>query len=148
MESAFEFFATHKPAQDLENNFEVLQMVVSMLSASSSMVFMDYWTFAKIHGPNLPFVEAIIKARDDFDRPQVNEIMETLKRKVKEEGIGEPAEPTIMVRPIRSCSDFTDNVGQDPSIFRWVVGKSYQLCWNICPRPDKQYRELQTLEIG
>ena len=78
-------------------NFEVLNMVVSMLTASSSMVFMDYWTFAKIHGPNLPFVEAIIKARDDFDRVQVNEIMETLRRKVKEEGIGEPAEPTIMV---------------------------------------------------
>ena len=97
MESAFEFFATHKPAQDLEANFEVLQMVVSMLSASSSMVFMDYWTFAKTHGPNLAFVEAIMKARDDFDRVQVNEIMDTLRRKVKEEGIGEPPEPTIMV---------------------------------------------------
>jgi exocyst complex component 3 len=70
-----------------------------MLSASSSMVFMDYWTFAKIHGPNLPFVEAILRARDDFDRVQVNEIMDTLRRKVKEEGIGEPAEPTIMVCP-------------------------------------------------
>lgn len=104
VEAAFEFFATHKPPQDLQANFEVLHMVVSMLSASSSMVFMDYWTFAKTHGPNLAFVEAIMKARDDFDRVQVNEIMETLRRKVKEEGIGEPPEPTIMVSPKVSCS--------------------------------------------
>lgn len=97
VDMAFEFFSTHKPAQELEVQFEVLHMVISMLSASSSMVFMDYWTFAKTHGPNLPFVEALMKARDDFDRPQVNEIMETLRRKVKEEGIGEPPEPTIMV---------------------------------------------------
>jgi exocyst complex component 3 len=133
---AFEFFATHKPPQELQLNFEVLNMVVSMLSASSSMVFMDYWTFAKIHGPNLPFVEAIIKARDDFDRPQVNEIMETLKRKVKEEGIGEPAEPTIMVCPFTPHLEFTDSVGQDPSVVRWTTGKSHQLCWNVCTGVD------------
>lgn len=94
---ALEFFATHKPPQDLQANFEIMNMVTSMLSASSSMVFMDYWTFAKQHGPQLPFVEALLKARDDFDRVQVNEIMETLRRKVKDEGIGEPEEPTIMV---------------------------------------------------
>ena len=131
IDSAFKFFATHKPPQELQLNFEVLNMVVSMLSASSSMVFMDYWTFAKIHGPNLPFVEAILRARDDFDRPQVNEIMETLRRKVKEEGIGEPAEPTIMVCPFRFYFDCTDNSGQDSSIFRWTVGESNQFRRNV-----------------
>lgn len=61
------------------------------------MIFMDYWAFAKIHGPQLAFVEGLLKARDDFDRPMVNEVLETLRRKVKEEGIEEPAQPTIMV---------------------------------------------------
>lgn len=97
IDQAFDFFSTHKPAQDLQANFEIMHMITSMLSASSGMVFMDYWTFAKQHGPQLPFVEALLKARDDFDRVQVNEIMETLRRKVKDEGITDPDEPTIMV---------------------------------------------------
>ncbi|WVQ76413.1 hypothetical protein IAR50_006079 [Cryptococcus sp. DSM 104548] len=97
--AAFSFFSAYKPApQELEQNFEVLDMVVSMLDASPQMVFMDYWNFAKVHGPQLAFVEALMKARDDLDRDGVKEIMETLRRKVKEEGIGEPEEPTIMVK--------------------------------------------------
>lgn len=72
-------------------------MIVNMLAASPEMVFMDYWNFAKIHGPQLQFAEALMKARDDLDRDGVKEIMETLRRKVKEEDIGEPEEPTIMV---------------------------------------------------
>jgi hypothetical protein len=74
-----------------------MDQVVSMLSAGSQMVFMDYWSFAKKHGPQLAFVEAIMKARDDFDRVVVQDIMDTLRRKVREEGITDPPEPTIMV---------------------------------------------------
>lgn len=95
--ASFDFFSTYKKPEDLEVNFEVMDQVLSMLGASSQMVFMDYWTFAKRHGPQLAFVEALIRARDDFDRPMVGEIMETLRRKVKEEGIVDPEEPTIMV---------------------------------------------------
>jgi len=95
--SAFDFFTTYKPPEDLEGNFEVIDQIVSMLGASSQMVFMDYWTFAKKHGPQLQFVEALMKARDDFDRVVVGEIMDTLRRKVREENIEEPPEPTIMV---------------------------------------------------
>jgi hypothetical protein len=95
--SAFDFFAQYKRPEDLEANFEVMDQVVSMLSAGSQMVFMDYWSFAKKHGPQLAFVEAIMKARDDFDRVVVQDIMDTLRRKVREEGITDPPEPTIMV---------------------------------------------------
>ncbi|WVR03390.1 hypothetical protein IAU60_000381 [Kwoniella sp. DSM 27419] len=96
--AAFDFFVQFKPAADLQGNFEIMDQITSMLSASSQMVFMDYWAFAKIHGPQLQFVEGLMRARDDFDRPMVGEIMETLRRKVKEEEIGEPEEPTIMVK--------------------------------------------------
>lgn len=95
--SAFQFFSQYKSSPALEENFEVLNMIVNMLAASPEMVFMDYWNFAKIHGPQLQFAEALMKARDDLDRDGVKEIMETLRRKVKEEDIGEPEEPTIMV---------------------------------------------------
>ncbi len=95
---AFDFFASYKSAEELEKQLEIMDMILGMLGASSQMVFMDYWTFAKVHGPQLGFVEALMKARDDFDRVVVGEIMDTLRRKVKEEDIGEPPEPTIMVR--------------------------------------------------
>ena len=95
--SAFDFFSGFKQPADLEANFEVMDLIVSMLDASSQMVFMDYWTFAKKHGPQLQFVEALMKARDDFDRNTVNDVMETLRRKVREEDITDPEEPTIMV---------------------------------------------------
>lgn len=104
--AAFEFFTSYKRREDLEVNFEVLYQILSMLGASSQMVFMDYWTFAKQHGPQLPFVEAIMKARDDFDRPMVGEVMDTLRRKVREEGIVDPQEPTIMVSPRSSPTSF------------------------------------------
>lgn len=97
IQTAYDFFGTYKNPDDLDRNFEVLDQVASMVGASSQMVFMDYWTFAKVHGPQMAFVEAIIKGRDDFDRVMVSEVMETLRRKVKEEGITDPETPTIMV---------------------------------------------------
>jgi exocyst complex component 3 len=102
--AAFDFFAQYKQPEELSANFEVMDMIISMLGASSQMVFMDYWTFAKQHGPQLQFVEALMKARDDFDRVVVGEIMDTLRRKVREENIEDPPEPTIMVCLVLVCS--------------------------------------------
>lgn len=95
--SVFTFFAEYKKADEVGVEFDVIDQVLSMLNASPSMVFMDYWQFAKKHGPNLPFVEAVLRGRDDWDKVTVNEVMETLKRKTREEGIVEPEETTIMV---------------------------------------------------
>ena len=108
--TAFEFFSTYKNPTDLEINFDIMDLIVSMLGASSQMVFMDYWTFAKKHGPQLQFVEALMKARDDFDRAVVGEIMETLRRKVGEEDIVDPPEPTIMVSRDSSSHDLSSRV--------------------------------------
>ena len=71
--------------KELEPQMEVLDQVLSMLEASKSLVFLSYWSFAKVHGPNIPFVENLMKARGDFDRSAVGEVMESIKRKVKEE---------------------------------------------------------------
>jgi exocyst complex component 3 len=40
-----------------------------------------------VHGPNLAFVEAVMKARDDLDRGGVGEVMDAVRRKVKDEDI-------------------------------------------------------------
>lgn len=92
----FKFFSTFKPPKDLEADFEVIEKVLGLLEASKSLVFLSFWSFAKVHGPNIPFVEGLMKARADFDRSAVNEVMESVKRKVKEENLTDPPEPTIM----------------------------------------------------
>ncbi|EGN95014.1 hypothetical protein SERLA73DRAFT_95635 [Serpula lacrymans var. lacrymans S7.3] len=92
----FSFFSGYKPAKELEGYFDVVEMILAMLEASQSLVFLSFWSFAKVHGPNIPFVEGLMKARGDLDRSGVSEVMDSIKRKVKEEGLVDPPEPTIM----------------------------------------------------
>ncbi|THH05397.1 hypothetical protein EW145_g4825 [Phellinidium pouzarii] len=84
---AFKFFSGLKPAKELESYFEVVELVLALLEASKSLVFLSFWEFAKVHGPNVSFVEGLMKARDDLDRAAVSEVMESVKRKVKEENL-------------------------------------------------------------
>lgn len=97
MENAFDFFTHYKAPQDVEASFEIMNLVCSMLEASSEMVIMDWYTFAHGHGPQIQFVESILRARDNLDRGEITDILDSLRRRVAEEGIGEPDEPTIMV---------------------------------------------------
>ena len=83
----FNFFSALKLAKDLKVDFEVIDLVLGPLKASKSMVFLSFWSFAKVHGPNIAFVEGLMKARGDLDRTAVNEVMESVKRKVKEENL-------------------------------------------------------------
>jgi len=96
IDDLFNLFKPLKQPKELEKYFEVLEMILSLLEASKDMVFLSYWSFAKIHGPNIAFVEGLMKSRGDFDRSAVSDVMESVKRKVKEEGITDPPEPTIM----------------------------------------------------
>lgn len=84
---AYKFFGTFRVTKDLDPRFEVLEMILALLEASKSLVFLSYWSFAKVHGPNITFVENLMKARGDLDRSGVSEVMESIKRKVKEDGL-------------------------------------------------------------
>ncbi|KAI5478010.1 exocyst complex component sec6 [Pseudohyphozyma bogoriensis] len=95
---AFDFFSVFKPRKELEAYFDVLESVLTLVSASKMMVFLDYWPFRKKFGPNLAFVEALMKARDDLDRSAVSDIMESVKRKVNSEIVAEPEVPSIFTR--------------------------------------------------
>lgn len=83
----FSFFGNLAPNQGVEARFEVLEMLLSLLEASKDIAFLSFWAFAKVHGPNIAFVEGLMRSRSDFDRSAVNEIMESIKRKVKDEGL-------------------------------------------------------------
>lgn len=93
----FNFFSALKPAKELQMDFEVLEMVLGLLEASKSMVFLSFWSFAKVHGPNIQFVEGLMKARGDFDRSAVSDVMESVKRKVKEENLTDREFPSVRI---------------------------------------------------
>ncbi|KAF8892045.1 exocyst complex component Sec6-domain-containing protein [Infundibulicybe gibba] len=82
--------------KEIEASLEVLEMILALLEASKDMVFLSFWTFARVHGPNIAFVEGLMKSRGDLDRSAVSDVMDSVKRKVKDEGLADPPEPTIM----------------------------------------------------
>lgn len=106
---AFSFFSTLRPAKELEAYFEVVEMILSLLEASKSLVFLSFWSFAKVHGPNIAFVESLMKARDDLDRTAVGEVMESIKRKVKEENLTD-RESYFHLPPFRMASHCASTV--------------------------------------
>lgn len=81
------FFSTLAPAKDVEARFDILEKILAMLEASKDIAFLSFWSFAKVYGPNILFVEGLMKARGDFDRSAVSEVMDSIKRKVKDEGL-------------------------------------------------------------
>lgn len=83
----FEFFSTMKPAKELEAYFEVIELILGILEASKDLVFLSFWSFARVHGPNVPFIEGLIKSRGDLERSAANEVIDSVKRKIKDEGI-------------------------------------------------------------
>ncbi|WWC85547.1 uncharacterized protein L201_000411 [Kwoniella dendrophila CBS 6074] len=108
---SFDFFVKFKSPKELEeNNFEILKLIISLIESDSQMFFMDYWNFAKKFGPNLQFIENLLKARDDLDKIQLNDLLDMLKRKIKEENIQDPDEPTIMVKVQGPSSGLLSNL--------------------------------------
>ena len=103
LSAAFDCFVQYKAPEELEGYFDVLESVLTLVNASKMMVFLDFWPFRKKYGPNLQFVEGIMKARDDLDKSSVNEIMESVRRKVSTDNTGqnEPEEPSIFTRLVR-----------------------------------------------
>ncbi|CAH7678698.1 exocyst complex component Sec6-domain-containing protein [Phakopsora pachyrhizi] len=94
---SYTFFVGYKKPVELKAHFKVLEHVVSMLSASRTMFFLDWHSFAKEYGPQVVnFTEKLLKAREDFDKTAVNEIMESVKKKKDE--LVEPEIPTIFSR--------------------------------------------------
>lgn len=90
-------FVTYKAPTELKAHFKVLEQVLGVLSASRTMFFLDWHSFAKEYGPAVvAYTEALLKARDDLDKSAVNEIMETIKKKKSE--LVEPELPTIFSR--------------------------------------------------
>lgn len=83
----FSFFSTLKPPKELEAYFDIIEKILALLEASKDLVFLSFWSFARVHGPNIAFVEGLMKARADLDRSAVSEVMDSIKKKIKDEGL-------------------------------------------------------------
>ncbi|KAG0143850.1 hypothetical protein CROQUDRAFT_48201 [Cronartium quercuum f. sp. fusiforme G11] len=94
---SYSFFVAYKSGAELQVYFKVLEHVLGVLSASKTMFFLDWHSFAKEYGPQVVgFTEGLLKARDDLDKSAVNEIMESIKKKKAD--LIEPELPTIFSR--------------------------------------------------
>ncbi|KAI3479826.1 hypothetical protein L1887_58122 [Cichorium endivia] len=102
VDDAKTLFLAFKKEEEVQEKFEVADAILGMLTSSPTMVFLPYWSFAKAHGSHLGFLEAVMRARDDLKKDDVNGIMESARRKVKSEGLNDvvPATggPTVMSR--------------------------------------------------
>ncbi|SCV74869.1 BQ2448_7898 [Microbotryum intermedium] len=93
-----EFFGAYKSKKELDEYFDVLESILTLMSASKMMVILDYSAFKKRYGANVAFVEGLLKARDDLDRSSTNDIMESVKRKAAQDAGGDPDQPSIFSR--------------------------------------------------
>lgn len=98
MLAAVSFFEHYKAIDQLQASFDDMQIVLKMMRASKREFFLDYQPFATKHGPNLPFVEGLLKAREDFGRSDISEIMSIIKHKNEELQIGPPGVQTLVTK--------------------------------------------------
>lgn len=97
IEESRSMFSAFKPMEEVVAKFEPIELLCSVVTSSATMVFLSYWTFAKAHGSQLAFLESLMRARDDLDKADVTAIMESARRKVKQEGLSDVPEGGITV---------------------------------------------------
>ncbi|CAG8552121.1 9493_t:CDS:2 [Paraglomus brasilianum] len=92
---ARDFFIQLIPKDELAIKFDALERLSDVLAASRATIFLEYYKLRQSFG-DVPvgLIEDILSKRDDLERSNVKEIMETIKSKAKESGPYN-GEPTI-----------------------------------------------------
>ncbi|CAO3693544.1 unnamed protein product [Rhizopus microsporus] len=96
---SFNFFAKYTSVKEMEEHFDVLEKVHTLLESNRRMIFVDYYTLRQAY-PDVPlaFVESILSKRDDLDKSTFKEIMEGIKTKAREYEPDANTPPTIFSR--------------------------------------------------
>ncbi|WFD18972.1 SNARE-binding exocyst subunit S6 [Malassezia caprae] len=134
--SELENLVSHvRSAEEAASRMEVLHMIHAILSAPPSMVFLPYWTFAKAHGPNLPFFEALLRARDDMEKGEIMPLLDSAKRKVQQEQLPDvpPDGPTIMTVVAQTPTSGFSSLFQG-----WPTGPD-SLAWSALAQSAQTY---------
>ncbi|KAI9333387.1 exocyst complex component Sec6-domain-containing protein [Pilaira anomala] len=96
---SFNFFAKYTSVQEMEERFDVIEKVHTLLESNRRMIFVDYYTLRQAY-PDVPlaFVENILSKRDDLDKSALKDIMEGIKAKAREYEPDANTPPTIFSR--------------------------------------------------
>ncbi|KAI9477963.1 MAG: exocyst complex component Sec6-domain-containing protein [Benjaminiella poitrasii] len=96
---SFNFFSKYTSVEEMEERFDVIEKVHTLLKSNRRMIFVDYYTLRQAY-PDVPiaFVETILSKRDDLDRSALKDIMEGIKAKAREYEPDANTPPTIFSR--------------------------------------------------
>ncbi|KAL0088422.1 exocyst complex component Sec6-domain-containing protein [Phycomyces blakesleeanus] len=96
---SFNFFSTYKSVEELEERFDVIERVHTLLESNRRMIFVDYYSLRQAY-PDVPlaFVEDVLSKRDDLDKAALKDIMEGIKAKAREYEPEANTPPTIFSR--------------------------------------------------
>ncbi|KAI8330458.1 exocyst complex component Sec6-domain-containing protein [Chlamydoabsidia padenii] len=96
---SFNFFAKYLAVQDLEDRFDVIEKIHTLLASNRRMIFVDYYSLRQAY-PDIPlaFVEDILGKRDDLDKSALKDIMEGIKAKAREYEPQVDTPPTVFSR--------------------------------------------------
>ncbi|KAI9249758.1 exocyst complex component Sec6-domain-containing protein [Phascolomyces articulosus] len=96
---SFNFFAKYKSMDELEERFDVIDKVHTLLNSNRRMIFVDYYSLRQAY-PDVPlaFVEDILSKRDDLDKAALKDIVEGIKAKAREYEPNANTPPTIFSR--------------------------------------------------
>jgi hypothetical protein len=86
LEAAVLFFSKSKNAKRVKTNFEILEKVLGILEANPRMIYLDCYSLWKAY-PDVPldFLEKLLSKRDDLDKSQLRDILETCRNKLKDD---------------------------------------------------------------
>jgi exocyst complex component 3 len=96
---SFNFFAKYTSVKEMEERFDVIEKVHTLLESNRRMIFVDYYNLRQAY-PDVPlaFVENILSKRDDLDKSALKDIMEGIKAKAREYEPDANTPPTIFSR--------------------------------------------------
>ena len=80
------FFSRFRDPKRVEKAIDPLVKLRTLLCASRKMVFLEFFALLKAY-PDAPLVllEELLAKRDDFDRPALKEVMDSVRAKLQEE---------------------------------------------------------------
>jgi hypothetical protein len=96
LQSSVAFFSKFKAQKRVLKSFEPIEKLIPMFSSSKKMLFLDFYAIWKPY-PDFPLtlLEYILTRRDDIDKSAIREVMDTCRKKVKEEKAEGPVTPSV-----------------------------------------------------
>ncbi|KAJ1515121.1 SNARE-binding exocyst subunit S6 [Coelomomyces lativittatus] len=86
LKKVIEFFSTYKSTKRVEKHFIIMDKLFTIICANRKMVFLDFYAMWKLFN-DVPagFIEDLLSKRDDLEKSQFKEIVDSIKQKMKED---------------------------------------------------------------